>query len=424
MSDANKAEPRTTAQRYWQLAVLTLAGGAIYPLVYLRQNFEVPILDSFGISITQLGRCYAMLGVIFMISYLPSGWLADRFSPRWLLAFSLTATGVLGIWFSTMPSYDSLLLIFGGWGITTGLTFWAALIKGVAIIGRADEQGRFFGLLDGGRGLFEAIVATIAVALFAYLLNTKGVATNVALLSVIYLYVGLLLVLAPVVLLSIHDGDRNDRAVAEKTTKSSVFADLKLILSKPEIWLAAFCINAGYQLFWATYSFSGYLEGVYGLSVVTVGIITVAKLWMRPIGAIAAGFLGDKLQLEKFLATLMLAGTLSLALLTIMPVQVSTTSLLAVVMLIGFLTYAIRGIFWATLESCDIANRTKGLAIGVMSFIGYSPDFYLPLLNGQLLQRYPGKTGYSIYFGVIIVFGLLGTLAAWRLHVIAARRRN
>ena len=80
---------RSTRSRYTQLGVLILAGGAIYPLIYLRQNFEVSILESFDISIIQLGQCYALLGVIFVITYVPSGWLADRVSPRWLLSFSL-----------------------------------------------------------------------------------------------------------------------------------------------------------------------------------------------------------------------------------------------------------------------------------------------------------------------------------------------
>ena len=31
-------------KRYIQLGVLTLAGGAVYPLIYLRQNFEVSIV--------------------------------------------------------------------------------------------------------------------------------------------------------------------------------------------------------------------------------------------------------------------------------------------------------------------------------------------------------------------------------------------
>ena len=57
-----------------------------------------------------------------------------------------------------------------------------------------------------------------------------------------------------------------------------------------------------------------------------------------------------------------------------------------------------------------------------MSLIGYSPDIYLPLINGALLERYPGKLGYSIYFGGIVLFGIFGTVSAWRLHIIVSRR--
>jgi len=415
---------RSTLRRYLQLTVLILAAGAIYPLVYLRQNFEVSILESFNITISQLGQCYAMLGVIFVVTYLPSGWLADKVPPRWLVAFSLAATGVLGLWFSTMPSFESLLVIFAGWGIATGLTFWAALIKGVAVLAKHDEQGRFFGLLDGGRGLVEAILATIAVALFAWSLDTLGQSTRDALLKVIYLYVGYALLLAPIVLFAIDDVQ--DESSLEETAASgrSLLADLKLIFAKPEVWLAAFCILAGYQLFWATYSFSGYMQQSYGLSAVMVGSITVAKLWMRPIGAVAAGFIGDRFNRERVLAVLMLSGTIALASLIILPLTVSAGVLLAVVLFIGLATYAIRGIFWATLDSCEIPIRIKGLAIGVISLIGYSPDIYLPLFNGFLLDKFPGKPGYSIYFGGIVFMGLLGTLAAWRLNVIVSKRET
>ncbi len=420
MSQSQAVTDRSTLSRYVQLAVLTLAGGAIYPLIYLRQNFEVSILESFGITIAELGQCYAMLGVIFVVTYLPSGWLADRVQPRILMSFSLAATALLGLWFSAMPSFEGLLVIFAGWGIATGLTFWAALIKGVAVLARHDEQGRFFGLLDGGRGLVEAIAASVVIALFAYALETMGQSIKESLRLVIYCYVAFALLLAPAVFFAIddlHDGQSMQTTAAGR----SLWTDLKTIFGKLELWLAAFCILAGYQLFWATYSFSGYMQTIYGLSAVSVGSITVAKLWMRPIGAIAAGFIGDRLNREKVLAGLMLAGTLSLAAMIGLPLGVSATTLLALVLIIGLMTYAIRGIFWATLDSCGIPNRIKGLAIGVISLIGYSPDIYLPLINGVLLERYPGKAGYSLYFGGIVVVGLLGTLSAIWLHLRISR---
>ena len=125
---------------YSQLALIVVAAGAIYPLLYLRQNFELSILEAFNITQTQLRYCSSMLGVIFMVTYIPSGWLADRFSSRKLLSLSLLATALLGLWFSIMPSYSSLLVIYGAWGVATGLTFWSAHIKLVAMLAESRLQ--------------------------------------------------------------------------------------------------------------------------------------------------------------------------------------------------------------------------------------------------------------------------------------------
>lgn len=149
----------------------------------------MPILEAFDITIAQLGQCYSILGVIFVLTYLPSGWLADRVAPRRLVVFSLVAMGLLGVWFSTLPGFSVLLVIFAGWGIVTGLTFWAALIKAVAVLALHREQGRFFGILEGGRGLVEAILASVAVYLFNRALASEP--TSMALVDVIYLYVAL-----------------------------------------------------------------------------------------------------------------------------------------------------------------------------------------------------------------------------------------
>lgn len=83
-----------------------------------------------------------------------------------------------------------------------------------------------------------------------------------------------------------------------------------------------------------------------------------------------------------------------------------------------------RGIYWATLESCDVPDRIKGLAIGVISLIGYFPDIYLPLINAALLQAYPGRTGYTIYFIGIAMMGLVGATTAWQLRRTVQAKTN
>lgn len=429
MSVSSPSTELTVKQRYLKLAVLVIVAGNIYPLIYLRQNFEISIVDAFGITSAQLNQNYVWLGVIYMITYVPSGWLADRVSPRVLMSFSLLFAGLLGVWFSTLPSPELLRYIFIGWGLAAGLTFWSALIKATALLARPEEQGRFFGILDGGRGLVEAILASIAVAMFAYYTNGLGQDTPDALVKVIWLYVGLMLLLAPIAyfILGAPEQPSSESQESYAVTKDKPFEsfiiDISTVVAKPEIWLCAICIMTGYQLFWATYSFSAYMQTEFGLTAVAVASITVAKLWMRPIGAASAGFAGDFLDREKVLAILMVLASIALAALAFMPVSIGAVFLLAIVLIIGFLTYAVRGIFWATLESCNISNNVKGLAIGLISLIGYSPDVYLPLLNNYLLALYPGKTGYAIYYNVIAGMGLLGALAAWRLKQIVDNRR-
>ena len=409
--------PEPAALRsYSQLVLIIVAAGAIYPLLYLRQNFELSILEAFNISQTQLRYCSSILGVIFMITYVPSGWLADRFSSRKLLAYSLLATGLLGLWFSTMPSYGSLLIIYGAWGLATGLTFWSAHIKLVAMLAKRDQQGRFFGILDGGRGLVEALLATIAIALFAYALSQEAGSAVLALKQVIYLYVGVLLVMAPLIYWLLDDAEADtELAKSDHSEKSSFRNDIMIVLTHREIWLCAICIACGYQLFYATYSFSAYLQQNFGLTAVMVGTITVAKLWMRPIGGIAAGFIGDWSSPEKVLSILLALASLSLAMMAFLPASAAALFMLAVVLLIGLLTYAVRGLYWATLGGCNVPNKIKGLAIGIISMIGYFPEVYLPLLSASLIEQYPGGLGYKIYYLILSIFGLFGAYAAYLL---------
>ncbi|MDE1008684.1 MAG: MFS transporter [Paraburkholderia fungorum] len=412
------------AQRYIQLMLLVLAAGAIYPILYLRQVYQPTMLEVFHITDSQLGYLYSMLGTIFLLSYLPSGWLADRIAPRLLICFSLIATGVLGLWYSTAPSFNLLMLIFGGWGLSTGLTFWAAVIKRVTMIAGTHEQGRFFGLLDGGRGLIEAMLATIAITLFAWFTQTKGEPVTAGFRLVVYMYAFLCIALG-VVLALVKDPQGTKDAAANRATRkrSNVLLDLKTLASIPELWLVAAIVFCGYQVFWATYSFSAYLhEGEIGLTVVMAGTITTLKLWMRPIGGIGGGFLGDRYSKVSVLVIALFLAALSLLGLMAAPRISSHVLLVFLVLFIGILTYAIRGLYWSLLDRCNIPVETMGLAIGLISVLGYSPDVFLPLINGYLTQNFPGVFGYQLYFGYVAGMAALGGFAGLALRNMLSKK--
>ena len=78
------------------------------------------------------------------------------------------------------------------------------------------------------------------------------------------------------------------------------------------------------------------MQNHYGLTAVAVGSITVAKLWMRPIGAAAAGFAGDLLDRELVLGVLLVLASISLASLVVLPASAGSAALLGIVLIIGF----------------------------------------------------------------------------------------
>jgi MFS family permease len=424
--DAEAALQNSKAQRYIQFMLLVVAAGAIYPILYLRQVYQPTMLEVFHITDSQLGYLYSSLGTIFLLSYLPSGWLADRIAPRLLICFSLIATGVLGQWYSSAPSFQMLMLIFGGWGLSTGLTFWAAVIKRVTMIAGTHEQGRFFGLLDGGRGLIEAMLATVAITLFAWVTQTKGEPVAAGFKLVVYMYAFLCIALG-VVLALVKDPQGTEDAAANRATRtgSNVLVDLKTLARIPELWLVAAIVFCGYQVFWATYSFSAYLhEGDIGLTVVMAGTITTLKLWMRPIGGIGGGFLGDRYSKVSVLVIALFLAALSLVGLMAAPRISSHVLLVFLVLFIGILTYAIRGLYWSLLDRCNIPVATMGLAIGLISVLGYSPDVFLPLINGYLTQTFPGVFGYQLYFGYVAAMAALGGFAGLALRNLLNRKEG
>lgn len=397
----------TNRKRYIQFLLLLLAAGAIYPILYLRQNFETTILSSFHITSIELGEFYTVLGIVYAVTYLPSGWLADRFSPKLLIAFSLFAVGGLGFWFSTFPGYNALRIIFLGWGLAAGLTFWASLIKAVKLLAHEKEQGRFFGVLDGGRGLVEAILASIAIGLFAYNLD-HGVSDSQALQQVIYLYAVTCIVIGVLILLFLDKKSEKIMPQLQARSNTGLWTNLKTLLAIPQVWLMTFIIFFGYQLFWATYSFSAYLQEGHGLTAVAAGVITVTKLWMRPIGGIGGGFLGDKFSKEGVLFWSLSLASLSLLLLAFSPSSFHHYMLLGLVLFIGVLTYAIRGLYWSLLDSCNVPPHIVGLAIGFISMMGYLPDIFLPMINSYFFKQHTGIAGYQYYFTYIAIGGFIG----------------
>ncbi len=411
----NAASAHPDVIRYVKLLFLIMAGGAIYPLLYLRQNFELTLLSTFGMTLSELNVASSILGTSFFVSYIPSGWLADRFSPRALLTFSVGMTGIIGLWYATLPAASWVTLIFGLWGVTTGLTFWAALIKGCALLAPEHLQARYFGLLEGGRGLFEALLATIAVAWFAYAVGSLGSADEAAMVQVIHFYSIVCLVIAAFLWFVLKEDNPDEATDRGSETFREPLSDVWSLLTNVRVWLVALCILVGYQVFWSTYSYSRFFQTQFGLDAVAVAALTTVRLWMRPVGAMLVGFIGDRFHPVRSLGIATALAGVSLLGLLVLPADSPYTLLYFAVATSSIVIYGVRGIYWASFNTTRIEPQRAGLAIGMVSMIGYTPEIYMPMLNTYLIDTYGDSVGYQLYFGGVALTAFFGTACAFYL---------
>ena len=393
-------------RRYFQFLLVVLAAGAIFPVIYLRTNYQETILQVYNMTLPQLNTIYSVLGMVFVVGYFPSGLLSDRFSAKKLLAISLFGTALGGFWFAQVPSYTSVVLIFSMWGFFSVFTFWSSHMKIVKLLAKENEEGRFFGILDG---VVEAVLASVAIMIFSGVLGTSLALADkqAALVGVIYMYSAVLLITSILIMIFVED-DKKMLASSEVSEPKFKFSDLKDLFKNKFVYLHGAIIFMGYAVFWTVYYLGGFLETNIGVDPVSVGTIMVVVLWMRPVGGFIGGFLADKFGKTKVQMGALFGAALCLAGVAVLPATTGVTVFYALVVLLGIFLYAIRGTYWSLLGDCKIEAAILGTAIGVISFIGYLPDIILPQFNSFLWATFGGNGGYNAYFISSAVIGLVG----------------
>lgn len=399
--------------RYFQFFLIVLAAGSIFPLIYLKTNYQETILEVYGISLAQLNSIFTVLGIAYLLGYFPSGWFADRFSSKKLIFVSLLICGICGLWFAQVPSYPFVILIYTIWGIFTIITFWSAHLKMVKLISTREEEGRFFGALDGGRGIVEAVLASIAIYIFSSALgdHTDFVHKKEALTLVVYMYSIVLIIVAFLILFFVKDYQKTSkneqRTLKSKPATKIQLNDFKSIFSNKFVWLLGSIIFMCYILTWSVYYQGGFLQTNINMDAATVGKVTVIMLWMRPVGGFLGGFLGDKFGKSNILMTALGLGSVFLIAMAISSVTMPDFYFSTLVVLIGLMAYTVRGLYWSLLGDCRIDPKILGLAIGCISFIGYFPDIIIPNVNIWLFKTLGDHGGYNGYFVFCATAGVI-----------------
>lgn len=410
--------PKDNLRRYFQFFLVLLAAGAIYPVIYLRTNYQETILEVFNLPLTSLNDFYSVLGTAYIIGYLPSGYLADKFSAKWLISLSLAGVALCGFWFGTVPSEGSVKIVFFLWGFFSVFTFWSSHMKLVKMLAKPEEVGRFFGVLDGGRGVVEALMGTIGLAVFAWILGSSIEIADKreALVAVINIFSAIVLAAAVLIAIFVESDEqlKEHAAASGQHNDDDKFrlTDCGKLLTNKYVYLMGAIIFMGYTVFWTVYYLGGFLQTNVGMDAVSVATVTAIVLWMRPVGGFIGGFMADRIGRAYTNALAVTGGSALLVVLAMMPTSLSTTLFSALIILLGAFLYAIRGTYWSLLGKSQIEAVMMGTAIGLISLIGYLPDIILPQLNSYLWTTYGDQGGYTAYFLVSAALGVIGILLA------------
>lgn len=421
-----EAERGETSALKRAVVMLTLiaAGEGIFLLTFiLPRLFRPTLLDVFGLTNLQLGTAFSVYGAVAMLSYFLGGPLADRFSARRLMTAALLATALGGVVLARIPSFSVLVVLYGCWGVTTILLFWAALIRATREWGSSTAQGRAFGLLEGGRGLLTALLASLSLAVFAAWLPTEAAATTLkqradALLQIIWIFTGVIVGVALLVWFWVPENEPAGEAGSERKL---TLEGMRRVWRMPAVWLQAAIVICAYAGVKTSDDFSLYARDVLGYDDVAAAQISTISFWVRPLAAIGMGLLADcsnvfgvsgvfgasRMAILSF--CILLVGSLLMASGAIRPglhwMLVATVAGASVGL------YGVRGVYFALFQEARVPLAITGSAVGLVSVLGYTPDVFMGALMGYLIDRTPGALGHQHVFALLAVFAAIGLLA-------------
>ena len=420
MSNSTSSANGNGIRRFLVIFSLVFAGESIFSLPFhITRFFRPTVLEVLDLSNTQLGDMFAAYGIIAMLAYFPGGILADRFSARNLMTASLLATSFGGIIMAQLPAPMIMSLVYGWWGLTTVFLFWAAMIKATREWGGELAQGSAFGILDGGRGLIAALSASAAVVVFGLFLP-EGIESSAlsdrsaGLSGIIWFYTGITATAALLVWICIPNNE------PAKSESSPAFIEgLTQVLSRPLVWAQGGVIVCAYCCYKALDNYGLYATQVLGMNQYESADFIAQTAYLRFVGAVAAGFIADKLTARnsiRFCFASLIFAYVGLTQWT--PDRVAQGLMIGNLVLTYLLVYGIRGIYFSLLGEIRTPAHLTGTTAGVVSVLGFTPDIFFYPLAGRILDAAPGVEGHLNYFTLLAGVAALGLVISALLIVL------
>lgn len=392
-----------------------LAGESIFLLPFvIARIFRPTMMSALELDNMQLGTCFSVYGIMALIAYFLGGFVTDLVAPRKLMTFALLLTALGGFYLTSFPSYNGMLFLYGYWGVTTILLFWAAMIKATRLWGGEDRQGRAFGFLEAGRGLVASLIGLIGAIIFSYMLiegsEILSIADKREAFSAVVNFASLFVILVAIL---VYFFLRVDSPISIKVAqKKSPVYDYWLVAKTPSVFLLMIIILTAYVGYKSTDFISQYALEIMGFKDGESAQIGAVFLFLRPLVAVLIGFAADKVSAVFWVKIGFGAALLGACLFTFGVASINIYGVFFFsTVLLGIGIFGIRALYFALMEEGRIPVVLTGVAVSLISVVGYLPDIFMGPLTGYYLDKYPGELGFKWVFGILAICSFVGLAA-------------
>jgi predicted MFS family arabinose efflux permease len=374
------------------LAALGFAQCMIFLLPYMQYTFYKPMMSALHCTNAQLGFLITIYGVFEVCSFLPGGWIADKFPIRKIITLSLVLVALSCFVAAIFVNYIVYIAIWIFVGIVANLIFWSATMKAVRLIGKPEQQGKAYGVFYLVNSGLSYLLPGVALAMLAAI----GAATLLGFQSVLVLF-GALAVLAAIIIWVTLGSQTIAAQVTSQEEKVSIKEMLK-VLKRKEVWMIAIIAFCCYSLSSLVTYFVPYFTDVMKISVASAGAIYVITGPFAAFFGLITGTISDFF--HSTIKVIVGVMVIVLAVLCLLLVFTGKLPFASAVAIDCTLTLAIGGcyqIMFSMVEETGMDRKVAGSCIGVASIIAYLPDIFLYTMFGNWLDKF-GNSGYSMIF--------------------------
>ncbi len=379
-------------------AVLILAAGTVYKVPYLKSVFYDQMVSGLSISHTQIGILSSAYAGSKMLMYIPCGIFADRINTKRVLVFSLVGESILTAIYATLPAMPILIGVQVMFAFVN-IFFWTSFIKSIRILGKNREQGKIFGLSEGLRG----ITGLLATFLGLHIINLFAMKQH-SLCYVLWFYAAYYMVVGILVWRIYPDQMETEEERCQQ------WSDYVEVFRKPAVWMVSLLIITSYSLQVAFEYTTSYMTQVLGITAMFAGVVaTLRDNICGLIGSPLAGAWADKRKSPTDVALRLLLIEILLCIVLILSPESPKVGYLIIILIISFsiVIYGVRGVYYSTMSETGIPVSLTATATAAVAMLGYTPDMFMSLWCGKILDAYGYEAGYKKIFVLMLIFACL-----------------